>query len=210
MSKNLDPKCKQCRRIGEKLFLKGDRCSTPKCALNRRNYAPGVHGPKGSRKKTTDYGMQLKEKQKAKKIYNLMEKQFRLTFEKAKKRPGDAGENLLKLLEMRLDNAVYRLGFATSRAQARELITHGHFLVNDKKVDIPSYCLKTGDVVKIKEKSKKSKQFSALGEKLKNAEIPGWLHLDAKNLSGKILHAPDFNEIKANIDARVIVEFYSR
>lgn len=210
MSKNLDSKCKQCRRIGEKLFLKGDRCSTPKCAINRRNYPPGVHGPKGSRRKVTDYGLQLKEKQKAKKTYNLMEKQFKLTFERAKKQSGDAGENLFKLLEMRLDNAVYRLGFASSRGQARELVGHGHFLINGKKVDIPSYVVKMGDIIKIKEKSRKSKQFSALGESLKRAEIPGWMNLDVKDLSGKVLHAPNFNEIRTNIDARVIVEFYSR
>ena len=210
MSKNLDSKCKQCRRIGEKLFLKGDRCSTAKCAITRRNYPPGVHGPKGSRRKVSDYGLQLKEKQKAKKMYNLMEKQFRLTFEKAKKQSGDAGENLFKLLEMRLDNVVYRLGFAASRNQARELVSHGHFLIKGKKVNIPSYCVKTGDIIKIKESSKKSKQFSALGEKLKKAETPGWLNLDAKELSGKVLHAPNFDDIRINVDARVIVEFYSR
>ena len=210
MSKNLEPKCKQCRRIGEKLFLKGDRCSASKCAITRRSYPPGVHGPKGSRRKISDYGSQLKEKQKAKKTYNLMEKQFRLTFKKAKQQSGDAGENLFKLLETRLDNVAYRLGFAVSRGQARELVSHGHFLVNDKKVNIPSYRVKTGDVIKIKQNSQGLKQFNALRERLKKTEVPGWLHLDAKELSGKVLHTPAFNEIRTNIDARVIVEFYSR
>jgi small subunit ribosomal protein S4 len=209
MAKNLDPKCKQCRRIGEKLFLKGERCSTQKCAIVRRNYPPGVHGAKG-KKRISDYGTQLKEKQKAKKEYNLLEKQFRLTFEKGKKQPGNAGENLFKLLETRFDNAVYRLGFAASRSQARELITHGHFLINDKKVNIPSYHLRTGDIIKIKERSKKLKPFNILKEKLKKVEISAWLNLDNKELTGKVLHMPTADEIKTNINAQIIVEYYSR
>lgn len=210
MAKNLDPKCKQCRRIGEKLFLKGERCSTPKCAIIRRNYPPGVHGPNRRRGKVSNYGLQLKEKQKAKKEYNLLEKQFKLTFEKSKKQTGDTGENFFKLLETRFDNIIYRLGFAVSRGQARELISHGHFLINDKKVNIPSCILKTGNTIKIKEKSKKSKQFNILTEKLKKIEVPSWLSLDSKELAGKVLHTPAMEEIKTTINAQIIVEYYSR
>lgn len=209
MGKNLSPKCKQCRRIGEKLFLKGERCATPKCAIVKRNYPPGMHGGKQKRK-LSNYGAQLQEKQKAKKEYGMLEKQFKLTFEKGKNQPGDVGNNLLKLLEIRMDNIVYRFGFASSRNQARELVSHGHFLVNNKKVDIPSYNLKTGDVIKIKEKSKKMKIFSSLGEKIKKTEIPGWLNLDTVDMSGKILRLPSADDIKTTIKAPAIVEFYSR
>lgn len=209
MGRNLSPKCKQCRRIGEKMFLKGERCTTPKCAFVKRDYAPGMHGNK-QRRKLSNYGLQLQEKQKAKKEYRLMEKQFKLIFEKAQKQSGDAGNNFLKLLETRMDNAIYRLGFTSSRNQARELVSHGHFLVNDKKVDIPSYTLKAGDIVKIKEKSKKMKVFSSLAEKLKKSEIPGWLSLDISEMSGKILRLPAPNDIKTTINAQTIVEFYSR
>jgi len=153
MGRNLDAKCKQCRRIGEKLFLKGERCDSPKCAMVKRNYPPGFHGQKG-KKRQSDYGLQLAEKQKAKKQYNLLEKQFKLTFSKAQKQTGDAGENLLKLLETRLDNVVFRLGIATSRTQARQFVGHGHIRVNDKKVDIPSFQVKQGDVVRVKSSSK--------------------------------------------------------
>lgn len=210
MGRNLNPKCKQCRRIGEKLFLKGERCMTPKCAIIKRNYPPGMHGQKSGSKKATEYGLQLKEKQKAKKEYNLMEGQFRLAFKKAKKVKGNTSENLLKILETRLDNAVYRLGFADSRSQSRVLVSHGHFLINGKKVNIPSYCVKTGDVIKIKEGSQRKKPLSILSEKLKKAEVPGWLNLDIKELTGKILHDPLQNEIKTNFDPQAVIEFYSR
>jgi len=208
MAKNLDPKCKQCRREGEKLFLKGDRCNSPKCAMVKKNYPPGVHGLKG-RGRQSDYSLQLREKQKAKKLYNLLEKQFKITFDKASKQKGDAGENLLKILEMRLDNTVYRLNFATSRSQARELVNHGHFTVNDKKVNIPSYQIKTGDIIKIKPSSKKNKLFSDLSERLKKADVPGWLNLDEKELSAKILHKPNKDDME-KINMQMIVEFYSR
>jgi small subunit ribosomal protein S4 len=210
MARNLDPKCKQCRRAGEKLFLKGERCFTPKCAIVRRNYPPGIHGVKGGKKKLTEYGFQLREKQKAKKEYGLMEDQFKLTFKKAQKQKGDTSENFLKLLETRLDNVVYRLGFASSRNQARILVSHGHFLVDDKKVNIPSYNLKKGDIIKIKQSSQRKKIFNILPEKLKKTEAPGWLNLDAKELTGKILHSPMLNEIKTNIDAQAVIGFYSR
>jgi small subunit ribosomal protein S4 len=149
MGRNLEPKCKQCRRLGEKLFLKGDRCSTAKCGMVKRNFAPGFHGPKG-RKRLSDYGLQLAEKQKAKKFYNLMEKQFRATFVVAQKKTGDAGKNFFRLLEMRLDNVVYRLGLAASRTQARQLVNHGHFTVNARKASTPSFVVKVGDVIALK------------------------------------------------------------
>lgn len=209
MGRNLEPKCKQCRRIGEKMFLKGERCATPKCAIVKRNYAPGMHGSKQKRK-LSNYGLQLQEKQKAKKEYRLMEKQFKLTFDKAQNQAGDAGNNFMRLLEIRLDNVIYRLGFTASRNQARELVSHGHFLVNDKKVDIPSFSLKTGDIIKIKEKSKKMKLFGSLAEKLKKAEIPGWLNFNAADMSGKVLRLPAQGDIKTTINAQTIVEFYSR
>ncbi len=209
MAKNTNPKCKQCRRIGEKLFLKGDRCNSPSCAMIKRNFPPGFHGPKGKRRQS-DYGLQLAEKQKAKKTYGILEKQFRITFDKADKHKGDTGENLMKLLETRLDNIVYRFGFAPSRGQARQLVNHGHFSVNDKKVDIPSYQIKPGDVVKVKNKDKKIKIFRELSAKLEKYNAPGWMYLDAKDLSGKILHLPTAKDISTNINAQIIVEYYSR
>ena len=151
MGRDLDPKCKQCRRLGEKLMLKGERCFSSRCAMVKRNYPPGFHGVKGSKHRHSDYSLQLAEKQKAKKQYHLLEKQFKLTFEKASKQPDNTGENLLRLLEMRLDNAVYRLGFASSRSQARQLVNHGHIQVNNRKVNIPSCQIKVGDIIKIKE-----------------------------------------------------------
>jgi len=209
MAKNLDGKCKLCRREGEKLFLKGDRCNSPKCAMVKKNYPPGVHGSKG-RGRQSDYSLQLREKQKAKRQYNLFEKQFKITFNKASKQKGDAGENLLKVLESRLDNVVYRLGFAVSRGQARELVNHGHFTVNNKKVNIPSFQVKTGDIIKIKSTSKKSKLFNNLGERTKNIEVPGWLNLNSKEFSGKVLHLPKKENLVTNINTQMIVEFYSR
>ncbi len=209
MAKNLDPKCKQCRRVGEKLMLKGDRCISSKCAMFKRNYPPGAHGPRG-KKRLTDYGLQLQEKQKVKKVYNLLEKQFKITFTKAKKQKGDVGENLIKMLEMRLDNVVYRLNFASSRNEAKQLISHGHFTVNDQKINIPSYQTKRGQIIKIKPASKKLKLFTTVEEKLKKANIPGWLYLDSKELSGKVLHAPGVDDVKEKVNTQMVVEFYSR
>lgn len=208
MAKNLDPKCKQCRREGEKLFLKGDRCKSPKCAMIKKNYPPGASGQK-RRSRQSDYSLQLREKQKTKKLYNILEKQFKITFDKAKKEKGDAGENLLKLLETRFDNIIYRLGFADSRSQARQLVGHGHFIINDKKVNIPSFQVKIGSIIKIKQSSKTNKIFNNIEEKLKKAEVPGWLNLDRKELSGKILHKP-IRENAEKINTQMIVEFYSR
>ena len=209
MARNIDNKCKQCRRVGEKLFLKGERCFSAKCAMVKRNYAPGFHGPKG-RKRLSDYGLQLQEKQKARKLYGLLEKQFRLTFDKASKKSGDAGTNFLKLLEMRLDNVVYRLGLASSRSQARQLVNHGHFTLNGKKAGIPSMIVKPGQVIKVKKTSTKTKFFKNIEEKLKKAEVPSWLSLDAGELSAKVLHEPKDSDLPQNINVQMIIEFYSK
>jgi len=209
MPKNLSPKCKLCRREGAKLMLKGDRCLTPKCAMVKRNYPPGVHGPKG-RGRPSGYNLQLREKQKAKRIYNLMEKQFKLTFVRASREKGDVGANLMKLLETRLDNVVFRLGWANSRSQARELVSHRHFKVNDKIINIPSYHLKTGDLLTIKKSSSTNKQFANLNEQLKKAAIPGWLNLDINEMTAKVLHQPGQDDLEKGINTPLIVEFYSR
>lgn len=209
MARNLDPKCKQCRRLGEKLLLKGDRCNSAKCGIVKRNFPPGVHGSKG-RTRQTEYGLQLAEKQKAMKEYRMLEKQFRLTFEKAQNQTGNVNENFLKLLETRLDNTVYRLGFAVSRDKARQLITHGHFIVNGKKVNIPSFQVKAGQVISIKESSKRSKAFSDLSEKLKKTKTPSWLNIEVATLSAKVLHEPKQDDLVVNVNPQMIVEYYSR
>ena len=209
MAKDLDPKCKKCRRAGERLFLKGERCATPKCAIVKRNYAPGFHGPR-QRSRVSDYGIQLKEKQKARRQYNMMEKQFRLTFDQAKKKTGNTGDIFLQMLESRLDNVVFRLGLAASRPQARQLINHGHFTLNDRRMDIPSYSVKTGDVIKIKNSKKGAKYFQNIEESLKNKELPSWLSLDKKDLSAKILQLPAGNEINPSFNIQMIIEYYSR
>jgi len=211
MAKNLNPKCKQCRREGEKLMLKGDRCDSPKCAMVKKNYAPGIHGAKSrGRSRRSEYCLQLREKQKAKRIYNILEKQFKIIFNKVKKQKGNTGENLLKILETRLDNVIYRLGFAISRNKARQLVNHGHFTINNRKVNIPSYQVKIGDVVGFKKASLKSKIFSNIKENLKKAEVPGWLNLDIENLTAKILHQPGKDDVEMKINPQMIVEFYSR
>ena len=210
MGKNLEPKCKQCRRVGEKLFLKGERCVSTKCAMIKRNYPPGFHGQKG-RGKMTDYGTQLNEKQKIRKQYVMMEKQFRLTFEKAKKKVGNTGENFLKLLETRLDNVVFRLGFAVSRSQARQMVGHGLFTVNGNKVDIPSYTVNTGDIIRIKTNKKNTAPFREIKERLKKVEVPGWLNLETKEeIAGKVLHEPQTEELMKKFNVHVVVEYYSR
>jgi len=208
MARNLDPKCKQCRRAGEKLFLKGERCNSPKCALVKRNYPPGLHGLKG-KKRLSDYGLRLQEKQKAKRQYLLLEKQFKLSFDQAHRQIGDTGENLLKILESRLDNVIYRLRLSPSRNQARQLVNHGHFTVNGRKVDIPSSRVKTGDIIAIK-KSSQQKLFASAEAKIKTDEIPGWLNFDIKEMSAKVLHSPGAEEIRNNINTQMIVEYYSR
>lgn len=206
MSRYTDANCKLCRREGEKLFLKGDRCYSPKCAMERKNYAPGQHI--NLRKKQSDYADQLREKQKTKRFYGLSETQFRNLFDKADKKQGITGENLLIMLETRLDNIVFRLGFAASRKEARQLVTHGHFTVNGKKVNIPSMELKEGDVIKIKEKSTNSPKF----KEIKDMEItvPAWMSVDTDKLEGKIISLPTREQIDAPVAEHLIVELYSK
>ena len=210
MGRNLDSKCQQCRRVGEKLFLKGERCNTPKCAMVKRNYPPGFHGPTRGRRKISDYGTQLAEKQKAKKYYNVMEKQFRLTFEKAAKKSGDSGKNFLRLLEMRLDNVIFRLGFAISRTQARQLVNHGHFDVNGVKTDIASFIVKPGQEIAVRLRSRKSPYFKQAAERLKKAELPAWLNLQVADLKAKVLHEPADTDLPTNINVQMIIEYYSK
>lgn len=198
--------CKMCRREGKKLFLKGDRCYSSKCAIDRRGYAPGQHGQ--GRSKISDYGLQLREKQKAKRFYGLQETQFRNLFDKAARKSGITGENLLILLETRLDNVVFRLGFASSRKEARQLVNHGHFQVNGKKVNIPSYTVKPGDVIKVKEKSTNSPKFKEVKEM--SITVPSWVAVDVEKLEGKILSVPTRSEIDTPVAEHLIVELYSK
>jgi small subunit ribosomal protein S4 len=205
----IDAKCKLCRRQGEKLFLRGERCSSIKCAIIRRNFPPGAHGQKRTRR-LTGYGIQLREKQKAKRLYGLMEKQFRNYFEKAKKVKGDTSENLVINLETRLDNVIYRLGFARSRAMARQMVNHGLFQVNGKKVNIPSFTVRPNDIITIKANKESKKIFENLKDKLQKFETPSWLLMDVSKLEGKILSTPAGDELKQIFDPKLIVEFYSR
>ncbi len=208
MARNLDPKCRQCRREGEKLFLKGDKCFTDKCAIERRNYPPGQHGRR--RSKLLGYGIQLREKQKVKRIYGLLERPFRLTFQRAERRKGITGANLLQELERRLDNVVYSLGFAASRAQARQLVCHGHVTVAARKVTIPSYRVSKGHVVAIKEKSRSNEQIKASVETARARGVPNWLDLSPETFSGTVLVLPSREDIKLPIQEQLIVELYSK
>lgn len=201
--------CRQCRREGEKLFLKGDRCYSPKCAIARKPYGPGQHG-QARAKKPTEYGLQLREKQKAKRTYGVLEKQFHNYFEKADRQQGITGENLLILLERRLDNVVYRLGMGISRKEARQLINHGHFTINGKKASIPSMLVKVGDVIEVKDRSKESPKFKEIQASAGYKTPPDWLELDAENLRGRILAFPRRDHIEATIEEHLIVELYSR
>ena len=206
MSRYTGAVCKQCRREGKKLFLKGDRCYTGKCALERRSYAPGQHGQ--GRKKTTEYGIQLRTKQQARRYYGIQEGQFHKYFLMAEKQEGMTGENLLRICESRLDNVVYLLGWANSRQQARQLVVHGHYKVNGKKVDIPSYLLKAGDVVSIKEKSADTESLKAIIEANGSRPVPTWLEKDGTN--GKVVNLPEREQIAAPVEEHYIVEYYSR
>ena len=207
MARYIDESCRVCRREGEKLFLKGSRCYTDKCALTRRAYAPGQHGQK--RKKQSDYGMQLREKQKAKAFYGVLESQFRKYFEEASRSKEVTGLKLLQILESRLDNVVYRLGLATSRAQARQLVRHGHFEVNGVKVNIPSYLTKVNDVIKVRESSQNDPIFKQVAEE-NGRPIPSWLEADVDNKSGKIVAVPAREEIDLPVKEHLIVELYSK
>ncbi|MBC8531582.1 30S ribosomal protein S4 [Gehongia tenuis] len=199
--------CRLCRREGAKLFLKGDRCYSQKCAFNKRPVPPGMHAQ--SRRKQSEYGIQLREKQKTRRIYGVLESQFRKYFEMAERMKGVTGENMLSLLERRLDNVVYRLGFADSRAQARQWVMHGHFTINGKKADIPSQLVEVDDVISIKDASKDMENFKALREN-GSTSVPKWLDLDNANLAGKVLSLPQREDIDITIAEHLIVEFYSR
>jgi len=208
MARYTGASCKLCRREGQKLFLKGERCYSNKCAIGRRPYAPGQHG--AMKKKLSEYGIQLREKQKAKRFYGIFESQFRKYFEMANRRKGITGENLLQLLESRLDNVVYRMGFGTTRAEARQLVTHGHFEVNGKRVNIPSYIVKAGDTIEVAEKSKKSVRFREILDVTGSKVVPKWLEVDQENLRGKVVALPSREDIDLNIQEHLIVELYSK
>ena len=208
MARYTEAVCRLCRREDMKLYLKGDRCYTNKCAIDRRGYAPGQHGQR--KHKQTEYGMQLREKQKAKRIYGILEKQFRNYFELAERKRGITGENLLQILESRLDNTVYRMGLATSRKEGRQLVLHEHFTVNGKKVNIPSYLVSEGEVIAVKEGSKKSEKFKEILEATAGRIAPEWLEVDSENMIGKVVALPTKEDIDIPIEDHLIVELYSK
>lgn len=215
MSKNIGPVCRICRREGEKLYLKGERCFTPKCAIDRRSFPPGQHGRTGSRGgnrsgRESDYLRQLRAKQRARRVYGVLERQFRRYFETASQRHGLTGLTLLQMLESRLDNVVYRLGFAANRAQARLMVTHGHFTVNGRRTDVPSMLLKEGDVVGVRDGSRSLTYFKELGDLVEARTSPSWLNRDTKQLSGSIQRLPERAEIDGFLNEQLIVEYYSR
>ncbi|MDE6659637.1 MAG: 30S ribosomal protein S4 [Eubacterium sp.] len=208
MARYTGPACKLCRREGKKLFLKGDRCYTSKCAFDRRSYAPGQHGQ--NRKKTSEYGLQLRAKQSARRYYGIVEGQFHKYFLMAERKAGVTGTNLLQICESRLDNVVYEAGFASSRAQARQLVNHAHFTVNGSKVDIPSYLLSAGDVVAVREKSKSTDEYKAIAEANASRPVPMWMEKNEGAMEVKIMRAPEREEIATPVEEHLIVEFYSK
>lgn len=208
MARYTDAVCRQCRREGQKLFLKGDRCYGEKCAMVSRAYAPGQHGQ--GRTKNSEYGQQMREKQKAKRYYGVLESQFRGYFEMAARRPGQTGENLLSILECRLDNVIYRLGFAMSRAEARQMVTHGHFTVNGRKVSIPSYQVKPGMVITLKDSSRGIEKIKANIEANAFRPAPKWLEYDANNMIAKVVGVPARDDIDLPVEEHLIVELYSK
>lgn len=208
MARYTGPACKLCRREGKKLFLKGDRCYTGKCALERRSYAPGQHGQ--NRKKTSEYGLQLRAKQSARRYYGVSEGQFHKYFLMAERKEGVTGTNLLQLCESRLDNIVYTAGFASSRAQARQLVNHAHFTVNGSKVDIPSYLVKVGDVIAVKDTSKSTDEFKNLVESNASRTVPKWIDADSAAMTAKVVAVPEREEIATPVEEHLIVEFYSK
>jgi small subunit ribosomal protein S4 len=209
MARNLDPKCKQCRREGVKLFLKGERCFTPKCPIVKRNYPPGQHGLKG-KTRISGYGLQLREKQKVKRIYRILEAQLRRYFQLASKKRGNTAELLLQLLEMRVDNVLYRCGFAFSRDHARQTVSHGHVTINGKRVNLPSYQLRVGDTVAIHVKRSDAKEYELIKKSEEKKQLPIWLSVDTQNLSGTVTSLPSLDEIQQGIQTQLIVEYYSR
>ena len=210
MARYTGPACRLCRRFGDKLMLKGERCSTPKCPLEKRNTPPGGHSQARGRSRISERGLQLREKQKLRFSYGVLERQFRRFFVEAKKSPSATGENLLILLERRLDNVIYRLGFADSRAQARQIVRHGHIIVNGRKADIPSLLVKSGDVVKWHEASKKTKYYKKMAEGIEGKIIPSWLSLDKETMTGKVLNLPGKDDLDAKFNTKAVVEYYSR
>jgi len=212
MARHIDAVCKLCRREGQKLFLKGERCLSPKCAIENRNFIPGDHGRKATfRKKSSDFGTQLREKQKARRIYGVMEKQFRRYFKEANRRTGMTGANLLSMLESRLDNVVYRLGFADSRAQARQLVRHGHFLVNGIRTDIPSLQLKVSDVVAVRPNSRNATYFKERAQMMQGRRnTPAWLNVNLSEMGGSMVNNPSREDIEIPLNEQLIVEYYSR
>lgn len=207
MARYTGPVCRLCRREGVKLYLKGEKCFTDKCPVSRRAYPPGQHGQ--GRRKLSEYGVQLREKQKARRTYGIMEGQFARYFGKASKKVGVTGQALLESLERRLDNVVYRMGLASSRPEARQLVRHGHFQVNGRRVDIPSYSVKTGDVVEVREASRQKTRFKEMAQSTSRG-IPAWLEVDAEALRGTVVRMPNREEIDAPVQEQLIVEYYSR
>ena len=210
MARYINAKCRVCRRAGDKLMLKGDRCATAKCGFERRNSPPGQKGTSKRRSKISDRGLQLREKQKARYIYGVMEKQFKKTFEEAKRQTGITGDTLITLLERRLDNIVFRLGFAESRAQARQVVRHGHIRVNNRITDIPSYLVKSGDIVTWRAGSTKTEYYKVVVETVGDKLVPPWLEIDVKNLIGKVINLPKREDIEVKFSGKDIVEYYSR
>ena len=212
MARYTGPVCKLCRREGEKLFLKGERCFTPKCAIERRAYPPGHHGrmAQWQRSRSSDFGAQLRAKQKARRVYGVLERQFRRYYKQALKAPGLTGLTLLQILESRLDNVIYRLGYASSRAQARQLVTHGHFTVNGRRTDIPSMQIKPGDVIEVREGSRNKTLIKDLFAVAEERSVPEWVSRDVKKMTGSISRLPERSEIDANLNEQRIVEYYSR
>ena len=208
MARYTDPVCRICRREGLKLFLKGSRCYTKKCSFERRSTPPGMYATR--RRKVSDYGIQLREKQKVRKSYSVMERQFRNYFSKATKRKGMTGENLLRMLEMRLDNVVFRMGFASSRAQARQLVTHGHFAVNGRPTNIPSFGTKVGDRIEVRESRRGREHFKTTADTIKAAQIPEWVSVDATKLLGTVLAEPAREQMPLECNEPLVVEYYSR
>ncbi|MBI1396641.1 MAG: 30S ribosomal protein S4 [Betaproteobacteria bacterium] len=208
MARNLEPKCRQCRREGEKLFLKGEKCFTDKCAIERRNYAPGQHGQKNTR--LSDYGVQLREKQKVRRIYGVLERQFRREYKAAESGKGVTGERLLQLLESRLDNVVYRMGFGASRTEARQVVRHNAILVNGKRVNIPSYHVREGDVVEVSEGAKNQLRIKGAAEAAESRGFPDWIEVDTKALKGTFKVKPQRSELPSTINESLVIELYSK
>lgn len=209
MARNLDAKCRQCRREGEKLFLKGEKCFTDKCAVERRSYAPGQHGQK-SGMRLSDYGKQLREKQKTRKIYGVLERQFRKTYAEASRSKGVTGERLLQLLESRLDNVAYRMGFGASRSEARQVVRHNGILVNGKRVNVPSYQVRPGDVIEVAGKAKEHLRIKASAEAAESRGLPEWLEVDAKGMKGTFKSLPARVDMTTTINESLIIELYSK